>query len=116
VGGVQRIARTTDPDLYDPDRHEVLSGLTAHGLRVAIAVASNPAIWIGEFSAPLLRVITEILIVLTWLGTPEGHPPGIYARYKDFGRGHLKLMKCTLRTSATQTTIWRPSSWRRSSS
>jgi hypothetical protein len=89
----QRIAHTSDPDLYQPDRHEVVTGLTSHGLRIAVAVAIHPGLWIGEFSAALLRVIAEILIVLGWLATPAGEEPGIYLRFKDFGRGRLKLMK-----------------------
>lgn len=88
-----RVAHTADPDLYEPDRHEVLTGLTAHGLRIAVAVGIHPGLWVGEFSAALLRIISEILIVLAWLRTPAGDDPEIYVRFKDFGRGRLKLMK-----------------------
>lgn len=82
-----------DPGLYDPGRQEMISGLTAHGLRTTLALAANPGLWVGEFSAPLLRSVVEILIVLAWLGTPEGRAPEVHERFKDFGRGRLKLAK-----------------------
>ena len=88
-----RVAFTTDPDLYDPGRHEVISGLVAHGLRVALVVAAHPALWVGEFSAPLLRIVSEILVVLSWFGTPDGCSPDAHQRFKEFGRGRLKLLK-----------------------
>lgn len=96
----QRLAHTTDPDLYAPERHEVLTGLTAHGLRVAAAVAVHPGLWIGEFSAGLLRVIAEILIVLAWLKTLPQNDTEIYLRFKEFGRGRLKLLKLHIENRA----------------
>ena len=87
------LAYRTDPDLDDPDRYEVVTGLAAHGLREAIAVAAHPGLWIGEFSAPMLRVVVEILIVLAWLADVEKEDPSIYRKFKEFGRGRAKLMK-----------------------
>lgn len=69
------IAIQADPHLYDPGRHEVLSGLAAHALRLTLAVAAHPGLWIGEFSAPLLRSVAEILIDLAWFSTDEGRNP-----------------------------------------
>jgi hypothetical protein len=89
-------AGEVDPNVYDPDRHEVLTGLVAHGLRVMIAVVAHPGLWIGEFSAPLLRSVVENLIVLAWLANAEQTDVTIYAKFKDFGRGHAKLLKLHL--------------------
>jgi hypothetical protein len=86
------LAYESDPQLYDPARHEVLSGLAAHGLRVTIAVAAHPGLWVGEFSAPLLRTAVEVLIDLAWFATDEGRDESAPHRFKDFGRGRLKLV------------------------
>jgi hypothetical protein len=96
---LQRSAEV-DPGVYDPDRYEVTTGLVAHGLRVAIAVVAHPGTWIGEFSAPLLRSLVEILINLAWLAIAEKTDAAIYAKFKDFGRGHAKLMKLHLEEAA----------------
>ena len=96
---LQRSAEV-DPGVYDPDRYEVTTGLVAHGLRVAIAVVAHPGLWIGEFSAPLLRSLVEILINLAWLAIAEKTDGAIYAKFKDFGRGHAKLMKLHLEEAA----------------
>lgn len=92
----------SDPHLYDPSRQEVLSGLTAHALRLTLAVASHPGLWVGEFSAPLLRVVAEITIDLAWLATPEGRMPDVPQRFKEFGRGRLKLVKLHAEEFASQ--------------
>ena len=89
----QRVAYARDPDLYEPDRYEVVTGLTAHGLRIAVALVTHPGFWIGEFSAALLRVVSEILIVLAWLRSTGDSDPATYVQFKDFGRGRLKLLK-----------------------
>ena len=88
-----RTALQTDPHLYDPGRHEVLSGLASHGFRLAFAVAAHPGLWIGEFSGPLLRSMAEVIIYLAWFATPEGREPAAHVRFKEYGRGHLKLLK-----------------------
>lgn len=87
-------ALKTDPDLYNPDRYEVLTGITARALRVLTAAVHSPAAWTVEHSAPLLRSMVEALITLTWLAHREDR--SLYSRFKDFGRGHLKLWKLHL--------------------
>lgn len=87
------LSHQTDPGLYDPGRYEVLSGLAAHGIRLALAVAAHRGLWVGEFSAPLLRSVSEILIDLAWFATPEGRQPQSHNSFKEFGRGRLKLAK-----------------------
>jgi hypothetical protein len=87
------VALATDPGLYDPARHEVLSGLAARGLRTTLAVAAHPGLWVGEFSAPLLRSVSEVVVDLGWFCTPQGREASAPLRFKEFGRGRLKLAK-----------------------
>lgn len=89
---VQAVA-DADPNLYDPGRHEVLTGLTAHALRLAFAIAAHPGLWVGEFGAPLLRSAAEVVIYLSWFNTSEGRQPESHQKFKSFGRGRLKLAK-----------------------
>lgn len=90
-GRVLEIARTTDPGLYAPDRHEVLSGMAARGCRIAYAVSSSPIMWSGEHVASPARAILESQILLKWLAL---HPdPAIFVKFKEYGRGKLKLTK-----------------------
>lgn len=87
----ERAASVADPDLYDPDRNEVLTGLAARALRVASAAINSPAEWTLEHSASSIRSVVESLITLTWL--TEREDSDMYRRFKDYGRGHLKLQK-----------------------
>jgi hypothetical protein len=87
-------ARQSDPDLFEPDRYEVLTGITLRALRLIHAGASTPILWSGEHGAPLLRSLIEALIVLRWLIKRED--PELYTSFKEYGRGHLKLLKLHL--------------------
>ena len=84
-------ATATDPDLYDPDRFEVLTGLTARSLRIATSAIHSPAEWTLEHSSASIRALIETLITVTWL--TAGEDPVMYSRFKDYGRGRLKLLK-----------------------
>lgn len=85
------IASSVDPDLYDPDRYEVLTGLTARSLRIVSAAIQSPAQWTHEHSAASIRALVETLINITWLTARE--ESALYERFKEFGRGRLKLLK-----------------------
>ena len=87
-------ARQTDPDLYNPDRNEVLTGIATRALRLTRSVIETPELWATETGSPLLRGVVEGLIVSTWL--IEKADPKHYARFKDYGRGKLKLLKLHL--------------------
>lgn len=87
-------ARATDPDIYNPDRFEVLTGISARALRLLTVSIHSPISWTSEHSAALVRGMVEALITLTWLLHRE--EDGVYRRFKDFGRGHLKLLKLHL--------------------
>jgi hypothetical protein len=79
-----------DPDLYDPDRYEVLTGLAARSIGQARAAIQSPILWTSDFGSWLLRSSVETKIVMSWLEHTGGD---IYAGYKDYGRGRLKLLK-----------------------
>jgi Family of unknown function (DUF5677) len=79
-----------DPDLYDPDRYEVLTGLSARAIRQAHAAVRTPLLWTPDFGSWLLRSSVEAKIVMTWLEHTGGD---VYASFKDYGRGKLKLLK-----------------------
>lgn len=86
-----QIASVTDPDLFNPDRYEVLTGLVGRILRHLPVLASHPASWTMEHGAAALRASVETRIVLKWLIARED--PEMYRRFKEFGRGRLKLLK-----------------------
>lgn len=87
-----------DPDLYTPDRHEVLSGLVNRQVRAVEAMASMPLFWSVEHGAPLIRGLVEARIVAKWL--MHKNDGALYERFKDYGRGHLKLHVLHLREYA----------------
>lgn len=79
-----------DPDLYNPDRYEVLTGLAARAIRQAHTAVRTPVLWTADLGSWLLRSSVETKIVMAWLEQAGGD---IYAAYKDYGRGRLKLLK-----------------------
>lgn len=87
--------RAADPDLYAPDRHEVLTGITYRHLRAVEAMIRYPGFWTAEHGSPLLRSLVEARIVQKWL--IQQSDPTLYTRFKDYGRGHLKLQLLHLR-------------------
>jgi hypothetical protein len=86
-------AAGADPDLYDPDRYEVLTGLTGRLVRQSEAAVRVPVLWTREFGSWLLRAAIETKIVTAWLEHKSGD---VFASYKDYGRGKLKLVKLHL--------------------
>jgi hypothetical protein len=87
-------ANRVDPDLYNPDRYEVLTGLVNAGIRSVSAAALSPASWSGEHGMMTVRSLVESLIVIRWL--LHRGDSSLYGRFKDYGRGHLKLLKLNL--------------------
>lgn len=91
-------AFAADPDLYIPDRHEVLTGLVNRQVRAVEAMASMPLFWSVEHGAPLIRGLVEARILAKWL--MHKNDQTLYERFKDYGRGHLKLHVLHLREYA----------------
>ncbi|MGA4670400.1 DUF5677 domain-containing protein [Propionibacteriaceae bacterium Y1923] len=87
--------RSADPDLYLPDRHEVLTGMTFRHVRAVDAMVRFPGFWTTEHGAPILRNLAEGRIVLRWL--VKQAVDDNYQRFKNYGRGHLKLQVLHLR-------------------
>jgi hypothetical protein len=84
-------AHAADPDLYAPDRHEVLTGIVGRALRLADAVPGAPILWTDDLSAFVLRAVLEAQITFEWLRLKD--ELALYERFKDYGRGRLKLLK-----------------------
>lgn len=78
------------PDLWDPAKHEVVSGLVARAVRAVVAVLRSPDLWSDEHGAWVIRLLTETEIILAWLAM---QPEEIYRKYQDFGHGKRKLIR-----------------------
>jgi len=87
----QKLAETADPDLYDPDRYEVLTGLVGRVLRYLGVFAGYPPLWTMEHGAPLLRTLVETRIVFRYI--ERSGDPDISSKFKAYGIGRLKLLK-----------------------
>lgn len=87
--------KSADPNLYFPDRHEVLSGITYRHLRAVEMMVRFPGYWTTEHGSPTLRNLVESRIVLKWLIQQDD--PELYRKFKDYGRGRLKLLLLHLR-------------------
>ncbi len=87
-------AQTVDPDIYSPDRFEVLTGITGRCLRLVRTIAGYPRMWTMEQGAPVLRALVEARITIRYLLKKDD--PELYQKFKSFGVGHLKLLKLHL--------------------
>jgi len=87
-------AQHVDPDLYNPDRYEVLTGITLRMLRSLSVLIGYPALWTMEHGSSITRALLESRIVLKWLF--QRNDPELFARFKDYGRGRIKLLKLHL--------------------
>lgn len=85
------VARGVEPDLYAPDKHEVLTGMVYRALRDLSVMINYPALWTGEHGSSYIRGLVESRIVLKWLA--QKNDAALYARFKSYGRGRLKLFK-----------------------
>lgn len=85
-------ATTTSPDLYDPDRFEVLTGLVGRAVRYVLSFTQTPPMWTMEHGAPILRALLETEIVFRYLLRTEVDEP-LYAKFKTYGAGKIKLLK-----------------------
>lgn len=90
----EEVALHVDPDLYVPDKYEVLTGLAARTVRLVQGALTSPLLWTDEYGAGLMRSVVEAKILIRWLG--KKNDPTLYTKYKDYGRGRLKLLKLHL--------------------
>lgn len=89
-----KVADTTDPDLYDPTRYEVLTGIVSRVIRAVDVVAQDPNMWSTEHGSGLIRGLVEARIVFAWLALRD--EAELFEKFKAYGRGHLKLLKLHL--------------------
>jgi hypothetical protein len=89
----------SDPDLYVPTRHEVLTGIVYRHIRAACVAIDSPILWTGEHGSNFIRSLIESLIVVKWLIKNDSIE--WYERFKEYGRGHLKLAKLHMEDYAT---------------
>ena len=87
-------AHQVDPDLYNPDGYEVLTGITLRMLRSLSVLIGYPALWTMEHGSSFTRALLESRIVLKWL--IQRNNPELYTRFKNYGRGRIKLLKLHL--------------------
>ncbi|MBA0125527.1 hypothetical protein H0B56_08240 [Haloechinothrix sp. YIM 98757] len=87
-------SRAADPDLYAPDRHEILTGLVYRQIRALGVMIGFPALWTMEHGSSTIRGVLEARILVKWLLLQDD--PELYSRFKDYGRGKLKLLKLHL--------------------
>ncbi|UWX97353.1 DUF5677 domain-containing protein [Arthrobacter zhaoxinii] len=87
------VSESADPDLYLPDRYEVLTGLVFRQIESVHAMIHSPALWHMDRAAGTTRGLIETRIVFKWILTQDD---GIFLRFKEYGRGKLKLYKLHL--------------------
>jgi hypothetical protein len=81
---------STEIDLHDPRKQEVISGLISRAARATVAMLQAPHMWCGEHGATHNRLLAETEFLLVWL---DQNGPQSYADYQSYGRGKAKLMK-----------------------
>jgi Family of unknown function (DUF5677) len=92
-------SQAVDPDLWDHDRYDVLTGMTWRVLRIAEHLIAHPAQWSEEHGYPAVRSMFEAVVQMTWMLKVEEARPTVWAEFKNFGRGKTKALK--LHTEAT---------------
>jgi hypothetical protein len=89
-GAYLEASTTADPDLYSPDRYEVLTGITGRTLRELTQLLGTPVPW-SAHGQHLLRVVVEALMLVRYLSKHDEE--ALYRKFKTYGRGKLKLLK-----------------------
>jgi hypothetical protein len=86
-------ARDTDPDLWDSDRYDVLTGMAWRALRMAGHLIGHPAQWSEEHGYSAIRGLFEAIVQMRWMLAVEETRPGVWNEFKDYGRGRTKALK-----------------------
>lgn len=89
-----RASRWADPDLYKPDRYEVLTGVVVRGFRLTNALINSSALKSPEIGTGMIRILVDSEITLTWLLKYDRLED--YEQFKKFGKGKLKLLLLNL--------------------
>lgn len=88
-----QLARQSDPDLFDSDRYDVLTGMTWRVLRIAHHLIGHPAQWSEEHGYPAIREVFEGLVQMRYALKIEAEQPTVWAEFKNYGRGRTKALK-----------------------
>lgn len=84
------VARSVKPDLYAPERDEVLFGLIARVVRLYVLTCEDSNLWARDMAGILLRCLTDAAINFAYLarrGTAED-----FERFRQYGEGQQKLL------------------------
>lgn len=87
-----RATEDVDPNLWDHDRYDVLTGAAWGILRTAAQVVSHPALWSEEHGYPSVRMLFEGYVQLKWMVAIEESRPAIWHEFKNYGRGRNKAL------------------------
>ena len=93
-------SQETDCDLWDSDRHDVLTGMTWRSLRIADHMISHPALWSEEHGYASLRALFETWVQMNWMLQVEAKRPTVWSEFKDYGRGRNKQLLLHTRAQA----------------
>ena len=87
-----KTADAIDPDVWDHDRYDVLTGVTWRILRIAAHLASHTVLWSEEHGYPSVRMMFDGFVQLKWMLAVEGSRPGVWDEFKNYGRGRNKAL------------------------
>jgi hypothetical protein len=86
-------SREIDPDLWGPDRYDVLTGMTWRVLRIAGHLIAHPSQWSEEHGYPAVRSMFEAFVQMRWMLKVEESRAAVWHEFKDHGRGRAKALK-----------------------
>jgi hypothetical protein len=94
---LDRVARETRIDLYEPLKDEVLLGLFSRCTRLYVLLSEDPNLWARDMAGIVLRCLAETAITFAYLarkGTVED-----FQRFREYGQGQEKLLMLHLEES-----------------
>jgi hypothetical protein len=87
-----RASADIDPDVWDHDRYDVLTGVVWRILRTAAHLVAHPPLWSEEHGYPSIRMLFEAYVQLKWMLAVEASRPGVWHEFKNYGRGRTKAL------------------------
>ncbi len=93
-------ARSVTPDLYEPTRNEVFSGLFSRLTRLYCLLCEDPSLWARDTAGIMLRCLADSAIVFSYLvkrATDEE-----IRRFVEYGEGQQKLLMLHLQDNYPQ--------------
>lgn len=94
----------TECDLWNPDRHDVLTGMAWRSLRITEHMVNHTALWSEEHGYASIRALFEAYVQMTWMLHVETDHPNVWHEFKDYGRGRNKALKIHTEEQAAQAT------------